>query len=119
MAQLDLPLPEITMSDFERSWTRFELVASAKEWNDTKKKLILPTLLRGKLVLVKIGIDPPLIATEFFSLYITPIKCVDHHIKNALEYTKGKCRNLKGLCDIYEVFMKPYKLCCLHHINAS
>ena len=69
--------------------------------------------------LVKIGIDPPLIATEFFSLYITPIKCVDHHIKNALEYTKGKCRKLKGLCDIYEVFMKPYKLCCLHHINAS
>ena len=69
--------------------------------------------------LVKIGIDPPLIATEFFSLYITPIKCVDHHIKNALEYTKGKCRKLKGLCDIYEVFMKPYKFCCLHHINAS
>ena len=57
MAQLDLPLPEITVSDFERSWTRFELVASAKEWNDTKKKLILPTLLRGKLVDVYIALD--------------------------------------------------------------
>ena len=33
MAQLDLPLPEITVADFQRSWTRFELVASAKEWD--------------------------------------------------------------------------------------
>ena len=39
MAQLDLPLPEITVSEFERT---FELVASAKEWTETKKKLILP-----------------------------------------------------------------------------
>ena len=51
MAQsLDLPLPEITINDFQRSWTRFELVASAKEWDEAKQKLILPTLLRGKLV---------------------------------------------------------------------
>ena len=50
MAQLDLPLPEITVADFQRSWTRFELVASAKEWDAAKQKLILPTLLRGKLV---------------------------------------------------------------------
>ena len=51
MAQsLDLPLPEITVNDFHRSWTRFELVASAKEWDEAKQRLILPTLLRGKLV---------------------------------------------------------------------
>jgi len=57
MAQLELPLPELTVSDFERSWTRFELVATAKEWNDAKKKLILPTLLRGKLVDVYVAFD--------------------------------------------------------------
>ena len=49
-AQLDLPLPEITVDDFHRGWTRFQLVASAKEWNADKQKVILPTLLRGKLV---------------------------------------------------------------------
>jgi len=38
------------VNDFQRSWTRFELVATAKEWDATKQKLILPTLLRGKLV---------------------------------------------------------------------
>ena len=47
---LDLPLPEITVDDFQRAWTSFELVAAAKEWNDDKQKVILPTLLRGKLV---------------------------------------------------------------------
>ena len=47
---LDLPLPEITVDNFQRAWTRFELVATAKEWDDDKKKVILPTLLRGKLV---------------------------------------------------------------------
>lgn len=47
---LDLPLPEITTDDFHRAWTRFELVAKAKEWNDDRQKLVLPTLLRGKLV---------------------------------------------------------------------
>jgi len=51
MAQsFDLPLLEITVNDFRCSWTRFELVAAAKEWNEAKQKLILPTLLRGKLV---------------------------------------------------------------------
>jgi len=47
---LDLPLPEITVDDFHRGWTWFQLVASAKEWNADKQKVILPTLLRGKLV---------------------------------------------------------------------
>ena len=104
-----------------RKPTRNEFTAKLEEAGRSTVRNILQTEKHATclLSLVKIGIDPPLIATEFFSLYITPIKCVDHHIKNALEYTKGKCRNLKGLCDIYEVFMKPYKLCCLHHINAS
>ena len=48
--RLDLPLPEITIEEFHQAWTRFELVAAAKEWNDERKKVILPTLLRGKLV---------------------------------------------------------------------
>ena len=47
---LDLPLPEITGEEFHQAWTRFELVATAKEWNDDRKKLVLPALLRGKLV---------------------------------------------------------------------
>jgi len=47
---LDLPLPEVTVEDFRRAWTRFELVASAKGWDENKQKTILPALLRGKLV---------------------------------------------------------------------
>ena len=52
-----MPLPEITANDFQRSWTRFELVASAKEWDESKQKLILPTLLRGKLVDVYVQLN--------------------------------------------------------------
>jgi len=55
--QLDLPLPEITVEDFQRSWVRFELVAGAKEWDAAKQKLILPTLLRGKLVDIYMNVD--------------------------------------------------------------
>ena len=47
---LDLPLLEITVEQFHRAWTRFELVAKAKEWNEARQRLVLPTLLRGKLV---------------------------------------------------------------------
>ena len=47
---LDLPLTEITVEEFTHAWTRFELVATAKEWNEAKQKSILPTLLCGKLV---------------------------------------------------------------------
>ena len=47
---LDLPLPEITTVEFHQAWTRFELVANAKEWNTDRRKVVLPTLLRGKLV---------------------------------------------------------------------
>ena len=47
---LDIPLPEITSGEFHQPWTRFELVSSAKEWNNKRKKLVLPTLLCRKLV---------------------------------------------------------------------
>ena len=57
MAQMDLPLPEITKEDFLRAWTRFELVAAAKEWNAAKQATVLPTLLRGKLVDIFIELD--------------------------------------------------------------
>ena len=57
MAQMDLPLPEITKEDFLRVWTRFELVAAAKEWNAAKQATVLPTLLRGKLVDIFIELD--------------------------------------------------------------
>ena len=59
MAQMDLPLPEITMENFLRAWTRFELVAAAKEWNVRKRAIVLPTLLRGKLldIYIELGED--------------------------------------------------------------
>ena len=47
---LDLPFPEITIEEFHQAWTRFELVADAKEWNADRRKLVLPILPRGKLV---------------------------------------------------------------------
>ena len=47
---MDIPLPEIQVDDFERSWLRFELVAKAKEWDQAKQLAILPTLLHGKLL---------------------------------------------------------------------
>ena len=52
-----LPLPEITTDDFERSWTRFHLVAAASKWDDEKKLLMLPALLRGKLVEIYISLS--------------------------------------------------------------
>ena len=50
MAQFDLPLPEITPEEFTRAWTRFELVAAAKQWSTERQAAILSILLRGKLV---------------------------------------------------------------------
>ena len=47
MAQMEL---QLTVEDFQRAWTRFELVSAAKEWNAEKQLTILPTLLRGKLI---------------------------------------------------------------------
>lgn len=58
MAQsLDIPLPEVTAEDFKRAWTRFELVAKAKEWEDAKQLSVLPTLLRGNLKLLDKYVD--------------------------------------------------------------
>ena len=55
--QFDLLLPEITVEDFQRSWIPFELVSQAKEWDEGKQKLILPSLLRGKLVDIYVSLD--------------------------------------------------------------
>ena len=50
MAQLELPLPELLAEDLKQGWTRFEFVATAKEWNEAKQLTVIPTLLRGKLI---------------------------------------------------------------------
>ena len=55
--KLGIPLPEITCEDFQAGWIRFELVAAAKEWTPEKQALILPTLLRGKLVECYVDLD--------------------------------------------------------------
>ena len=55
--QLDLPLPEISVENFSRNWTQFELVAAAKQWEDAKQVTILPTLLRGKLIDYYVELD--------------------------------------------------------------
>ena len=47
---LDIPLPELSVDNFKRAWTRFELVARAKGWDAAKQLVVLPTLLRGKFV---------------------------------------------------------------------
>ena len=54
---LNLPLPEITVEDFHRSWVRFELVAGAKQWDTAKQNLILLTLLQSKLVDIYMSVD--------------------------------------------------------------
>ena len=45
MMQVELQLPELTTDDFQRAWTRFELIAAAKEWNAAKQLTIVPILL--------------------------------------------------------------------------
>ena len=45
--QLEIPLPEITMEDFERAWTRLDLVAAAEKWDNAKQLAIIPALLHG------------------------------------------------------------------------
>ena len=54
---LDVPLPEITTEEFERSWTRFKLVAAAKKWDAAKQLAIVPALLRGKLLDYYVDLD--------------------------------------------------------------
>jgi len=43
IAQMDLPLPEITKEDFLHAWTRFELVTTAKEWIIARRAMVLPS----------------------------------------------------------------------------
>ena len=50
MVKFDVTLPEISVETFEHAWLRFELAATAKEWQEDKQLRTLPTLLRGKLV---------------------------------------------------------------------
>ena len=45
-----MPLPEINSKNFERAWTRFQLVAAAQEWDENKQLKIVPTLLSEKLL---------------------------------------------------------------------
>ena len=45
-----LTLPEISVEDFERSWRRVELIATANQWNEEKKLAVILALLRGKLL---------------------------------------------------------------------
>ena len=47
---LDTQLPEINTSDFEKAWIRFELVASAQEWDENRQLKITPTLLSEGLL---------------------------------------------------------------------
>ena len=47
---LELPLPELLTEDFKQGWTRFEFVTAVKGWNEEKQLVVIPTLLRGKLI---------------------------------------------------------------------
>ena len=54
-----LPLPEISENgeaEFERSWIKFKLVAAANKWYDAKALLMLPALLRVKLVEIYVSL---------------------------------------------------------------
>ena len=57
MTQLELPLPELVAEDFKRGWTRFEFVATAKEWDEAKQLAVIPALLRGKLIDYYVDLD--------------------------------------------------------------
>ena len=48
-----LTLPEInadSREEFDRSWKRFEVIAAANKWEGGRDLVILPALLRGKLL---------------------------------------------------------------------
>ena len=47
---LELLLPELLTEDFKWGWTQFEFVVTAKGWNEEKQLVVIPTLLRGKLI---------------------------------------------------------------------
>ena len=45
------------MEDFHHAWTCFEFVATAKEWNANEQLVVIPTLLRGKLMNYYVELD--------------------------------------------------------------
>ena len=47
---MELPLSELVIEDFTRSWTHFKFIATAKKWNAEKQLTVIPTLLRDKLI---------------------------------------------------------------------
>ncbi|KAL5488633.1 hypothetical protein EMCRGX_G017606 [Ephydatia muelleri] len=50
MAHDSIVLSEVSVENFEHAWKRFQLAATAKQWQEEKQLQILPTLLRGNLV---------------------------------------------------------------------
>ena len=44
-----LARPEISVENFEDSWTTFEFTVAANKWDNGRDLVILPALLRGKL----------------------------------------------------------------------
>lgn len=59
MTSLELPLPEIAGENFERSWSRFSLIATAKGWDEARQLVVIPTLLKGNLLdyYMDLGVD--------------------------------------------------------------
>ena len=45
-----MPLLEINSNNFERVWTRFQLVAAVQEWDEKKQLKIVPIFLSDKLL---------------------------------------------------------------------
>ena len=45
-----LTLPEKSVEDFERSWRRVELIATANQWNEEKKLAVIPAPSSGEAV---------------------------------------------------------------------
>ena len=84
---LDLPLPEITVENFQCAWTCFKLVANAKDWNDGKRKVVLPTLLRDKL----------------FDIYTL----LDEETQGDLHWLKKALRVIKRSSDCWPIVYVP------------
>ena len=55
--EIDIPLPEIQVDDFERPWLQFEFVAKVKQWDEAKQLEKLPSLLCGKLLDHYVGLS--------------------------------------------------------------
>ena len=46
MAKFDVTLPEISVETFEHAWLRFELAATAKEWQEDKVTYVANAIAR-------------------------------------------------------------------------